>query len=216
MALLKPRVDLLEIVEAAYSCELDEACWAQRLPGTVQGALATGVIVIAHRDDFLEPTPAFSACTDPELNRLSVELWSGPAVHALRDSPELMRMFYPGRPHATHSELEPIVSPATSRLLAAFRRGAADAFALMAYPASGVALALWSLLDVLPTYARGKRRRPSETSRPAAPWPVQCGDRCTASALSQHTVANQIASILRKTVSRSRRDLRHSRLKRDD
>ncbi len=162
MALLKPRVDLLEILEAAYTCERDELSWAQQLIGAVRGALATaqatGVIMIAHRDNFLEPTPVFTACTDPELDRLSMELWSGPAIQALRASPELMRMFYPGQPHTTHSELEPLVAPETGRVLAEFRRGAPDAFALMAYPASGVALALWSLLDVVPTYARGERR----------------------------------------------------------
>ena len=115
--------------------EPDDEHWAKQLIGAVHGALATalaaGVIVIAHGDDYLEPTPVFTACTDPELHAFTMGLWSSPALATLRASPELVRMFYPGRPHSTHRELEPTVTAETRLSLAAFRRGAPDTFALM-------------------------------------------------------------------------------------
>ena len=156
MPVLKPRADLMSIIEAAYAAETDEMLWARALAAAlrdcVDGALQTGLLGIAHGDDFADAVIAFNAGTDPEW----VERSTSQVASAL--SPSMVQtFFYPGIPCSTASELEAPLPPEARAAARARRGGAEDAFALFTHPKQGVAAVLWTVLGGVRSLARSER-----------------------------------------------------------
>jgi DNA-binding CsgD family transcriptional regulator len=158
MSLLKPRVDLLQILEAAYGVEPDEERWLRaliaELNSAIEPALASGVAAIAHHDDYADAALLVNVSTDRTFEAFGAELSAGlPAA-----GPNGIRaLYYPGRPFSTHRELAKRSPPELRAFQEFARRGAPDAFAFFAYPAPGVAAAFWSTLEVAPRYGKGER-----------------------------------------------------------
>ncbi len=158
MPLLKPRADLIGILEAAYAAEPDDQVWARELGSALRscvgGALQTGLIGLAHGDDLAGARIAFSGGTDVAWSERAMAM--SPLAGGL--PPALVQAyFYPGTPCITAAELDKSL-PAEARAAArASRQGAADAFAMFAYPQQGVAAVLWTMLETVKSLGRGER-----------------------------------------------------------
>jgi DNA-binding NarL/FixJ family response regulator len=114
-------------------------------------------LVLAHGDDLASPTPVCTASTDSAHPQFALEMLFSPEGQALLANPATRRLFYPGVPHSTHSELEKDAPAEIREMLRFSRQGAADTFGLFAYPLPGIAVVMWCHLDATPDYARGER-----------------------------------------------------------
>lgn len=158
MSLLKPRGDLIGVLDAAYAAEPDVLVWAGRLCAAlgscVEGSLQIGLLGLAHGDDFEDASIVFSGGTDAAWAERSLKM--GEAAGALQPA-MVQAFFYPGPSCMTTSELEAGLGHEMRQLARATRQGAPEGMGLFAYPKQGLATVLWTMLDAARVLGRGER-----------------------------------------------------------
>lgn len=149
----------IDFIEAAYAPSDDDNAWAARMLDIGRRVLGrhdvAGIVTIRHDATVTHVEPLLSAGLDRKLHELQTKSLGKFGIDAVRSA------YYPPNIVTTHSELESVLEPPGSKLLAESRRmqGVADTLGLVVHPVPGVASVLFRGLDAKLRLSRHERAR---------------------------------------------------------